>query len=144
MPEPRRPRDNEELAALREQAVRRLRIAVLEDGGAFGVRASIAIEQFIGRAYELGAAHRSYWEARAAQEHELLKQSERRRRETEQELESYRPTPPSTPAARRRSWRPATTPPIPREEEGGRSRRDDEITQRIDLELDLNNDDEEP
>ena len=135
MPEPRRPVQSEmvELDELLRDAVTALRSAVLQDGGAFGDRSWLVLSQVIGRAFELGGARRSYWQARAAQEHELLEQSERKRRETERELESYRPTPPSQPAARRRAWRSATPPPIPREEEGGRTQRDDEITLRIDL-----------
>lgn len=126
-----------ELDALLRDCAAALRRAVLDDGGAYGDRAHLVVSQCLGRAYELGGAQRSYWQTRYAQEHELLERSERRRRETERELESWRPTPPSAPAAKRQAWRntspPPFPPPIPREEPGGRS--NDEITQRIDIEV---------
>lgn len=137
MPEPRRPpkTEFEEVEDLLRLGVNELRQAVLQDGGAFGDASRFALSKLLSHAFERGAQREGYWRAQYSQEHELLEQSERKRRETERELESYRPTPPSAPAARRRAWRSATPPPIPREEPGGRSMRDDEITQRIDIEV---------
>lgn len=90
MPEPKKPRQTEveEVYALADEALAIIRKAPRTHE--FWTHLETTVRFYVGRAYELGGARRSYFERRAAEEHELLEAERRRHRVDAAELRYYR------------------------------------------------------
>lgn len=96
MPEPKKPRQTEmeEVYALADEALAIIREAPRTHE--FWARLEATVRFYVGRAYELGGARRSYFERRAAEEHELLEAERKKHLVDLAELHHYRRmTPPS-------------------------------------------------